>query len=82
MDLRFGLFYGNQNLKSALNDIPEYGLSFGVSLPLQRFVSKIDIGVLAGKRGNISDNYYEDTFFKLGISITTNERWFLKLENY
>jgi hypothetical protein len=82
MDLRFGLFYGNQNLKSALNDIPEYGLSFGVSLPLQRFISKIDIGVLAGKRGDISDNYYEDTFFKVGISITTNERWFLKLENY
>jgi len=81
MDLRFGLFYGNQNLKSALENIPEYGLSMGVSLPLQRFVSKIDFGALVGKRGNLSNNYYEDYFFKIGISITSNERWFIKTEN-
>jgi len=41
----------------------------------------MDIGALAGKRGDLNSNYYEDFFFKIGISITSNERWFVKTEN-
>jgi hypothetical protein len=81
MNYRLGLFFGKQKITSLGNSVPEYGISMGFSLPLFRFVSRIDFTGIAGRRGSVSNNYYEENFIQFGISISTSERWFLKIED-
>ncbi len=81
MDFRLGGFYTDQNQTSNGMPIEEYGISAGISLPLQRFRSRIDLTAIAGKRGDLSRNFYEETFILFGISIIGNELWFVNIEN-
>lgn len=81
VDFRLGGFYTQQNQTSNGMIIKEYGISTGVSLPLQRFRSRIDLTAIVGKRGNLSRNFYEETFILFGISIIGNELWFVNIEN-
>lgn len=81
MDYRFGGFYRQLSQTSNNNPVNEYGISLGFSLPLQRFRSKIDLSGLVGKRGNVTDNAYEETFFRVGISVSALETWFIKIKD-
>jgi len=81
MDYRIGLFYGGLNQKSNDQSVREYGLSLGLSLPIHRYISRIDISGLVGKRGDISKNNYEEWFFSLGFTISARELWFVTLED-
>lgn len=81
MDYRLGLFYGGLNQKSNNNSVREYGLSLGLSFPVQRFISRIDISGLVGKRGDLQKNRYEESFFSVGFTLSARERWFVNLED-
>ena len=81
IDYRAGLFYGNLNQLSNGSSVREYGVSFGFSLPIQRFVSEIDLSCLIGKRGNLDKNSYEETFFSLGFTISASEIWFINIDD-
>ncbi len=80
LDYRAGIFYGKQNYLSLSNNVFEYGISFGLSLPITRFRSRLDFSGLIGRRGNLTDNQYKETFFKFGFTINASEIWFVKLE--
>jgi hypothetical protein len=81
LDYRAGIFYGKQNYLSLGNAVKEYGISFGLSLPITRFRSRIDLTGLVGQRGSLGTNEYRETFFKFGITINASELWFVKLED-
>ena len=81
VDYRAGLFYRQLSQTSAENPVKEFGFSFGFSVPLQRFRSKIDLSGLVGKRGDVSDNAYQETFYRIGLSVSAMETWFVKLED-
>lgn len=81
LNYRMGVFFGNQKVNNMDNSVREYGLSMGVSLPLRRFISRVDFSGLLGRRGNLSNNYYEENFLQFGISISTNEMWFFNIED-
>ncbi len=81
MDYRFGLFYGEQNFVSLGNKVKEYGLTSGISIPIKRFRSRLDLSFIVGKRGQLGSNQYEEVFTKFGITINANEVWFVKLED-
>ncbi len=81
LDYRFGVFYSNLNQTSANNPVKEYGVSFGVSLPISRFRSRVDLSAVIGKRGDIKENAYEETFFNFGITICVNETWYIKYDD-
>jgi hypothetical protein len=80
LDYRAGIFYGKQNYLSLSNNVFEYGVSFGLSLPITRFKSRLDFSGLIGRRGSLSDNQYKETFFMFGFTINASELWFVKLE--
>jgi len=81
LDLRAGLYYSSLNQKSLGNNISEYGLTLGFSLPLQRFRSRIDFAGAVGRRGSLDVNQYEETFINFGISINALETWFISYED-
>ncbi len=81
MDLRAGGFFRRLSQTSSGNPVNEYGVSFGFSLPLQRFRSKIDFAGIIGSRGSLDTNEYKEMFYKVGISVSAKEMWFIKLRD-
>ncbi|GEM_PF-1415543 len=81
LDYRFGLFYGRLNQNSNGNPIKEYGVSCGLSVPIQRFRSHVDLFLNIGRRGDLDQNAYQETFINVGLSISASEIWFVNYED-
>ena len=78
---RLGLRYNTSYIMINNQDLPEYGIAFGMGLPLKReqtTVPQLNIGFEYGKRGQTGNDLIEETFYKINIGITINDRWFIK----
>lgn len=81
---RLGLKTSKTNITVNNTNITDYGISFGVSVPLisSRSLSSIDLGVDLGKLGTTKNNLIEDNYirFYLGFSLSPSnyDRWFRK----
>ncbi len=80
MAYRLGIFHGQLHYQKSSNPVTEYGLSMGLSLPIQRFRSGIDLSAIVGKRGSLSKNGLEETFISFDITINASELWFRNIE--
>jgi len=77
---RAGLHYENTGLEINNETINEFGISFGVGLPVGNMFSNANIGFELGKRGTTNQNLIKENFFNLNISLSLNDRWFQKLK--
>jgi len=57
--------------------INETWITFGLGFPLYGG-SKIDFAFNFGKRGSLDKNGLEENIFRLGVSVTTGEKWFIR----
>ena len=62
--------------------INEFGMSFGVGLPVGNRISdifsNINIGFEYGQRGTTNSGLIKENFFNAMISLSLNDRWFLQ----
>ncbi len=58
--------------------ISEFGISFGVGLPVGRLFSNMNISFELGRRGTTNAGLVQETFFNTFISLSLNDRWFEK----
>lgn len=75
---RGGLHYENTGLEINNETINEFGMSFGVGLPVGGFFSNANLGLEFGKRGTTNQNLIQENFINLQISLSLNDRWFQK----
>uniref|UniRef100_UPI00404AAC5B hypothetical protein n=1 Tax=Flavobacterium sp. TaxID=239 RepID=UPI00404AAC5B len=73
---RAGFRYENTGLVLENQSIKDYGMNFGLGLPLGQ--SKINIGVEFGKRGTTSNNLIEENYVNLSLGLSLSEKWFRK----
>lgn len=62
-------------------DITDFGITFGVGLPLDATndpFSNINIGFEIGKRGTTSADLIQENYFKINLGISLNAKWFNK----
>lgn len=57
-----------------LND---FGINFGASLPVGG-ASSLDLGFKYGNLGKVTENLIRETYFKIVVGATINDRWFVK----
>jgi len=57
--------------------VKDFGITFGVSLPVGR-VSSLDLALKVGKKGDKTVNTVEENYIKLYFGITFNDQWFIK----
>lgn len=75
---RFGLNY--ENTPYLINDIhiEEFGINFGLSLPVSNF-SSLDFGFRYGVQGTLIDNLIKESFTRIYFGFTFNDnRWFVR----
>lgn len=68
---------GNGNDFTAIDD---FGISFGVGLPLSQQLSNINFGFEFGKRGKTNNGLVQENYFNFRLSLSLNDKWFKKLE--
>ena len=59
------------------NAVKDFGITFGVSLPVNR-ISSLDFAIKFGKKGDHTLNSIEESYLKLYFGLTFNDQWFIK----
>jgi len=75
---RAGVRFQNTGLKINNESINEFGMSFGVGLPIGNLFSNANLGLEIGKRGTVDNNLIQENFINFQISLSLNDRWFNK----
>lgn len=85
IEYRLGGFYEKTPLSLSGQDIYNYGITFGLGLPInQRQLapgeakfSTINIGLIAGRRGTLANNLIREEYISFYLSVTFNDKWFI-----
>jgi hypothetical protein len=75
---RAGLSYENSYLMVNSQQVKDFGISFGVGLPVYRSNSTVNISAEIGKRGSIEKNLLRENYMKLNFSVNLYDLWFIK----
>ncbi len=78
MAYRAGLKYEDSYLVINNQHIKDFGMSFGVGLPVYRSNSTINISGEVGKRGSTQNNLIRENYLKLNLSVNLYDLWFIK----
>jgi len=72
-------FYSEQTGLVINNEsINEFGISFGLGIPAGGLFSNVNTTVEFGKRGTTNENLVEENFINFQLSLSLNDRWFIK----
>ncbi len=77
---RAGFRYEETGLNINNESIDEFGISFGVGLPVGRLFSNANIGFEYGQRGTKDFGLVREDFFNVSISLSLNDKWFRKIK--
>ncbi|MEY8850158.1 hypothetical protein AB9K26_15165 [Psychroserpens sp. XS_ASV72] len=75
---RAGMRFENTGLEINNETINEFGISFGVGLPVGKWFSNANLGFEVGKRGTTNQNLIQENFVNFQLSLSLNDRWFEK----
>jgi len=75
---RMGTRYEHTYIQLLGEPINEFGISFGVGLPLPRTNTTIDVSAEIGRRGTTNKNLIQETFVNFTLGVSIYERWFEK----
>lgn len=75
---RAGLHYEKTGLNINNESINEFGMSFGLGLPVGNMFSNANLGFEIGKRGTTNNNLIQENFVNFHLSLSLNDRWFQK----
>jgi len=73
---RMGFSYERNPFLVNNNQLTDFGINFGFSMPAGR--SSLDWAFRVGKRGDKAENVLEETYYKVYFGITFNDQWFIK----
>ncbi len=78
VNYRAGLRYDKTGLVLNGKEIENFGITFGLGLPLGGAFSNMNIGFELGRRGTTAAGLIEESYLKVGIGLSLNDRWFQK----
>lgn len=78
MTYRMGFHYGKTPLLLKDKHLDEFGISFGLSLPILKSRSTVNLSAEIGKKGTTSNDLIQENYFRFTLGINIFERWFIK----
>ena len=75
---RAGFYSEKTGLVINNESINEFGISFGMGIPAGGLFSNVNTTVEFGKRGTTNANLVEEKFINFQLSLSLNDRWFIK----
>lgn len=74
---RAGMRFENTGMVINGETINDFGISFGIGLPIGGF-SNANIGFDLGKRGTTNSGLVQENYFNVRVGLSLNDRWFVK----
>jgi hypothetical protein len=75
---RAGFRFEQSYLEIRETRINDFGISFGVGLPMKKSRSTMNIAVEVGSQGTTENGLINENYVRLTIGTSLQERWFLK----
>lgn len=75
---RAGVKYEQTYLTFNGQEINDFGITFGVGLPVYRSRSTINVAAEFGKKGTTNDNLVLENYFRLNLMVNLYDMWFVK----
>ena len=75
---RAGFYSEKTGLVINNESINEFGISFGLGIPAGGLFSNVNTTVEFGKRGTTNEDLVEENFVNFQLSLSLNDRWFIK----
>lgn len=75
---RGGFNYQNTGLIVNNESINNFGITFGLGLPIKGSFSNVNVGFEFGKRGTTSSGLIQENYSNLSVSFSLNDKWFIK----
>jgi hypothetical protein len=75
---RLGFKYEQTYLMFNNRQINDFGITFGVGLPVYRSKSTINVAAEIGKKGTTEDNLVLEDYFRLNLMVNLYDLWFIK----
>ena len=76
--IRAGFHYTSSSLILKNTSINEFGISFGLGLPLRKSKSSINMTIEYGQKGTTNNNLIKENYTRITIGFSSFDRWFLK----
>ena len=73
-----GAYYKNTGMLIYNEQISDFGITFGLSLPALRGLSNLNLGLELGQRGKITNRLVKEQYINFHIGLSLNDRWFIK----
>lgn len=75
---RIGTYYKKDYLSIRNHQLTDFGISFGVGLPLKRTKTSFNLAFEWGQRGTTDSNLVKEDYKKITLNLTLHEFWFMK----
>jgi len=73
-----GFHYDKTYLLLKNQQIKEYGINFGLKLPLRKTRSTVSVAFELGQRGSQANNLIQEKYLKAVFGFTFNDKWFIR----
>ena len=75
---RAGIKFKKTGLTVNNTEVNEFGMSFGVGLPMGKQLSNVNLGLEIGKRGELNSSIIKENYINFRLGFTLNDKWFNK----
>ena len=75
---RAGVRLDNTGLIVNDKPIENFGITFGMGLPIGSDFSNLNLGFELGRKGTTMNNLVRESYFKISLGLAFNARWFMK----
>ncbi|MBW8048862.1 MAG: hypothetical protein FVQ77_00680 [Cytophagales bacterium] len=75
---RTGFSYSKTPIKLKNQQIENIGINFGVSLPVRKSKSHLNLAFIIGQRGTTSNGLIKERYFRIYAGISINDKWFVR----
>jgi len=82
INYRLGLRYSKSNLNLRGNQLNEFGISFGLGLPIKKSKTAVNLGIEIGSRGTTDNDLIRENFINFSFAVSVFEQWFIKPKYY
>ena len=73
-----GLLVNGTSTAGNFTEINDFGISFGLGLPLGNRLSNVNLGFEFGKKGTTDNNLLQENYFNFRLSLSLNDIWYRK----
>lgn len=78
MDFRIGANYANSYITIDNKPFDKWAITWGVGFPMPNTKTKLNLHMEYGQQGSIEKQGLLERYFRFGVGVSLNERWFVK----